>query len=676
MERRNTTIAEFEKQCEVNGVAARLHTALGTSPPPEPFPVYLVPFAPTSPGVGFLSDAGGPVCAYIDCRRFTGAAFADGVLTLLGWALLARVTQGHGLVADLARRLPGTDPYTRRLRAVLAKILVEITAGELVDSSGRTRRPGVDVLGTAWRYPRLFCAAARQWRPYLDGLLPRDTALDAMAREIGGWQPRWYVDEVDASSLAADFYLLEWLTAEGDDGARRELASWTPRLAQYLAAQLDLIIGMELCHYERAHGGGNDPMAAFLALVSEQRSEIAWVEGRAELGGSRALELAEAAFDGPGGEFGGQAWAPVAATLRRYVLREISPAVLIDQCFTMQHNNGPLFDKFFDTGRVLQVLDAQAAGELGFLAEHASPAVRRRWRAHDEAKLVQHDPRWLGSAALSPPSPYTQSQAGEQTAKDAMSLRTYRIHVLDTEPGTLGCGSREEEAGLRREEDTPPLADPVATRSRRQQRSKKTKLPLTRFESVRAILRTSAGELRLDLWPDTAPYTVDNFVRLARGQRPWKDPLTNLPGVGLFYEGTSFHRRVPGFVIQAGDRSGTGANGPGYRIPDEISKTLSFDRPFLVAMANFGPSSAGSQFFITLTPAPHLDGNYAQFGEITHEASRARALRIAEEPEPVRLESVTVFTTAPAPEPVQRPAFDATPPAASLTSGVCGTDGP
>ncbi|MGZ2359634.1 peptidylprolyl isomerase [Streptomyces sp. 372A] len=165
------------------------------------------------------------------------------------------------------------------------------------------------------------------------------------------------------------------------------------------------------------------------------------------------------------------------------------------------------------------------------------------------------------------------------------------------------------------------------------------------YRTLAAVLHTELGDINLELNPDEAPYTADNFVGLATGGRTWTDPLTGASGEGGFYDGTVFHRRVPGFVVQGGDRLGTGQGSAGYRIPDEIHPNRSFEQPFQLAMANLGRDSTGSQFFITLASAPHLNGQYTIFGEVADARSKDAVGAIASSPTAVRLNRVTILAT-------------------------------
>ena len=139
---------------------------------------------------------------------------------------------------------------------------------------------------------------------------------------------------------------------------------------------------------------------------------------------------------------------------------------------------------------------------------------------------------------------------------------------------------------------------------------------------TQAVLHTNHGDIALDLFDDFAPKTVANFVELANGTREYLDMTTGKRATGPFYDGTVFHRVIDGFMIQGGDPTGTGRGGPGYRFADEFYPDLTFTKPYLLAMANAGPGTNGSQFFITVAPTPHLNMRHTIFGEVADDASR------------------------------------------------------
>ena len=134
--------------------------------------------------------------------------------------------------------------------------------------------------------------------------------------------------------------------------------------------------------------------------------------------------------------------------------------------------------------------------------------------------------------------------------------------------------------------------------------------------TLTATLRTNQGDIVLRLYPDHAPKTVRNFVELAEGSREWTDPRTGRASKDKLYDGTIFHRVIPGFMIQGGDPLGTGTGGPGYKFADEFHPDLAFNRPYLLAMANAGPGTNGSQFFITTVPTAWLTAKHTIFGEV------------------------------------------------------------
>ncbi|MFB7668540.1 peptidylprolyl isomerase [Kitasatospora sp. NPDC056138] len=141
-------------------------------------------------------------------------------------------------------------------------------------------------------------------------------------------------------------------------------------------------------------------------------------------------------------------------------------------------------------------------------------------------------------------------------------------------------------------------------------------------EQLYATLKTSLGDIELRLLPDHAPKTVRNFVELAKGEREWVNPVTGKKSTDPLYDGTVFHRVIEGFMIQGGDPQGDGTGGPGYEFADEFHPDLAFTKPYLLAMANAGPGTNGSQFFITLAPTAWLTGKHTIFGQVVSEAGK------------------------------------------------------
>ncbi|MFF3302437.1 peptidylprolyl isomerase [Streptomyces sp. NPDC002908] len=172
-------------------------------------------------------------------------------------------------------------------------------------------------------------------------------------------------------------------------------------------------------------------------------------------------------------------------------------------------------------------------------------------------------------------------------------------------------------------------------------------------EELYATLRTSRGDIEIRLLPNQAPRTVKNFVELATGEREWTNPETGRKSTDRLYDGTVFHRVIGGFMIQGGDPLGNGTGGPGYEFGDEFHPDLAFDRPYLLAMANAGPGTNGSQFFVTVAPTAWLTGKHTIFGEVAGDAGRKVVDAIAAAPtnprtnrplQDVVLESVAIET--------------------------------
>ena len=166
----------------------------------------------------------------------------------------------------------------------------------------------------------------------------------------------------------------------------------------------------------------------------------------------------------------------------------------------------------------------------------------------------------------------------------------------------------------------------------------------------KATLHTNMGDIVIDLFPNHAPKTVANFVELATGQREWTHPKSGKKSTDNLYDGTIFHRVISGFMIQGGDPAGNGTGGPGYKFADEFHPELVFDRPYLLAMANAGPGTNGSQFFITVAPTTWLNRKHSIFGEVIDPASQAIVDAIAEvetgaqdrPKNPITINSVTI----------------------------------
>ena len=183
--------------------------------------------------------------------------------------------------------------------------------------------------------------------------------------------------------------------------------------------------------------------------------------------------------------------------------------------------------------------------------------------------------------------------------------------------------------------------------------------PAEKIGDATAIFETTAGKLTCKHFGNQTPKTVANFVGLAEGTKEWTNPASHAKKHGVsLYEGTIFHRVIPNFMIQGGDPLGNGAGDPGYSFEDEFVPELRFDRPGRLAMANSGPNTNGSQFFITEVPTPHLTGRHTIFGQCDA-ASIALVRKIARMPrdertdrpfKPVKIVKITILREAAKPE--------------------------
>jgi peptidyl-prolyl cis-trans isomerase A (cyclophilin A) len=166
-----------------------------------------------------------------------------------------------------------------------------------------------------------------------------------------------------------------------------------------------------------------------------------------------------------------------------------------------------------------------------------------------------------------------------------------------------------------------------------------------------AIIDTTAGKLTCKLYEKQTPETVANFIGLATGTKDWKSPISGTTKHGVpLYDGTIFHRVIPNFMIQGGDPAGNGSGDPGYKFKDETVPSLTFDRPGRLAMANSGPGTNGSQFFITEVPTPHLNGRHTIFGQCDEASVELvkKIARMAADPNnnrpfrPVKINHITI----------------------------------
>ncbi|HEY6147120.1 MAG TPA: peptidylprolyl isomerase, partial [Thermoanaerobaculia bacterium] len=171
------------------------------------------------------------------------------------------------------------------------------------------------------------------------------------------------------------------------------------------------------------------------------------------------------------------------------------------------------------------------------------------------------------------------------------------------------------------EQQTPPPAEQGAAQKASKPRAKDKSManpqgiPQGKGD-LYAIFQTSAGNIVVRLFEKDAPETVANFVGLATGSKEWTDPRGGQKTHAKLYDGTVFHRVIPNFMIQGGDPLGTGTGDPGYKFKDEFQSGRKFDKPGLLAMANAGPNTNGSQFFITEVATPHLNSRHTIFGEV------------------------------------------------------------
>lgn len=220
----------------------------------------------------------------------------------------------------------------------------------------------------------------------------------------------------------------------------------------------------------------------------------------------------------------------------------------------------------------------------------------------------------------------------DQYREEAERLTT-RNARLEREADTLHARTQQMEGELKRA----------------LKREARYRLNLQEGQTLSARFETDKGNITCALWPDAAPMTVLNFVELAEGKQEWTDPATNEPTTRSIYDGTIFHRVIPEFMIQGGDPLGTGLGGPGYQFADEIDPMQTFNQNGLLAMANSGPNTNGSQFFITDRAMPSsLNGKHTIFGlcenlDVVEDIATAPREKTDRPKKDIRLNHVTIL---------------------------------
>jgi len=178
--------------------------------------------------------------------------------------------------------------------------------------------------------------------------------------------------------------------------------------------------------------------------------------------------------------------------------------------------------------------------------------------------------------------------------------------------------------------------------------SLKTIAPIEAARSVTARFETTLGAFEVELYLDRAPQTVTNFLQLAEGAIAWRNPLTGKDESRPYYDGLLFHRVIDGFMIQGGCPKGDGTGGPGWKFADEFHPTLRHDGAGVLSMANSGPGTNGSQFFVTVAPTPHLDDRHTVFGkviaglDVVHAIAKVRTDRNNRPLQPVNIVKVAI----------------------------------
>jgi peptidyl-prolyl cis-trans isomerase A (cyclophilin A) len=226
-------------------------------------------------------------------------------------------------------------------------------------------------------------------------------------------------------------------------------------------------------------------------------------------------------------------------------------------------------------------------------------------------------------------------------------LTAAHVYAQTPTPATTGTPTTANSSAPQIKSVAPP---PSPSPEGEEEASKDKKNKKKGYKTMFALLDTTLGKIKIRLYLDKTPKTVNNFVDLAEGKKEYKDPMTGQKKKSHFFDGLIFHRVIPKFMIQGGDPAGNGTGGPGYTFEDEFYPDLHFDKEGMVAMANRGKDTNGSQFFITVAPTTWLDGKHTIFGEVVEGMDVVK--KIADTPrdkmndsplKPVKINKVTII---------------------------------
>jgi len=217
----------------------------------------------------------------------------------------------------------------------------------------------------------------------------------------------------------------------------------------------------------------------------------------------------------------------------------------------------------------------------------------------------------VGALALAGCQDKALIERADALSKEVDALKG-KLNTLESDKSALQARLKASEARVKALEETARAAEKKAFVD-----ETANALGVKAGQPLFATFKTSMGDIVVELFWEKTPRTVRNFVELAEGKKAWTDPKTNQSVTKKLYDGTIFHRVIPNFMIQGGDPLGSGMGGPGYKFSDEFVAELKHDAPGTLSMANSGPNTNGSQFFLTEVPTPHLDGRHTVFGRVT-----------------------------------------------------------